>query len=307
MTDDAAMTSHDRNLSQNRTDDGTCNANTGGAATCAGDLLLDVRSIYKSFGDDHEHSGRNTVLAGASLGVPRGSLVTILGKSGTGKSVFLKCLAGIIRPDRGEVCFDGKPLNADDPDARAEFRRRCSYLFQSNALFDSLTALENVALPLEQTTRIPNQEIRKRCMEALRQLELDTSAGKYPGQLSGGMQKRLALARAIVTRPEIVLFDEPTAGLDPLRRNSVFEMITKYRRQFGFTAVVVTHDVPEALVASDRVALLDSGTMRFQGTPAEFSASQDPGVRAFRDSADALRHTLAALGGGAASLSGTAA
>ncbi|WP_081722157.1 ABC transporter ATP-binding protein [Geminisphaera colitermitum] len=252
--------------------------------------FLDVRQLHKSF-----DAGKNVVLSGASLTVPRGSLVTILGKSGTGKSVFLKCLAGIVRPDQGEICFEGRPLNADNPEARAEFRRRCSYQFQSNALFDSLTAYENVALPLEQTTRLPNREIRDRCLHALRQLELETSAHHFPSQLSGGMQKRLALARAIVTRPEIVLFDEPTAGLDPLRRNSVFEMIAKYRRQFGFTAVIVTHDIPEALVASDRVALLDDGTMRFQGTPAEFLASTDDAVHAFRDSADALRQTLAAL------------
>ncbi|HEY9250286.1 MAG TPA: ATP-binding cassette domain-containing protein, partial [Rariglobus sp.] len=127
------------------------------------ELFLDVRGVHKRFGE-------NVVLAGVDLAVPRGSVITVLGKSGTGKSVFLKCLAGIVRPDKGEICFDGQPLNAANASARAEFRRRCSYLFQSNALLDSLTALENVALPLEQTTQIPNREIRQRCLEALRQL-----------------------------------------------------------------------------------------------------------------------------------------
>jgi phospholipid/cholesterol/gamma-HCH transport system ATP-binding protein len=254
----------------------------------ATDLFLDVRGVHKRFGE-------NIVLAGVDLAVPRGSVITVLGKSGTGKSVFLKCLAGIVRPDGGKISFDGHALNAVNAAARAEFRRRCSYLFQSNALLDSLTVLENVALPLEQTTQLPNREIRERSIEALRQLELEKHRDRYPSQLSGGMQKRLALARAIVTRPELVLFDEPTAGLDPIRRNGVFEMIVKYQRQFGFTAVLVTHDLPEALAASDQVALLDGGRMHFQGTPEAFNLSPDATVRAFRDSAGALRDTIAAI------------
>lgn len=256
-------------------------------------MLLEVRGVTKRFGD-------LAVLTGVDLAVPRGRVVTVLGRSGTGKSVFLKCLAGIVRPDEGVILFEGKALDADVPAARAEFRRRCSFLFQSNALFDSLSVLENVALPLEQTTDLSTAEVRARSLEALRQLELDAHADRYPSQLSGGMQKRLALARAIVTRPELVLFDEPTAGLDPLRRNAVFEMIVKYQRQFGFTAVIVTHDVAEVLVISDHVALLDSGTTRFAGTPAAFAASTDPFVRDFRDSAAALSLSVAALRPGAA-------
>lgn len=250
--------------------------------------LLKIDGLHKCFGDQ-------VVLAGASLEVPRGRLVTVLGRSGAGKSVLLKCLAGVIHPDEGVITFDGKPLGGADSGARADFRRRSSVLFQSNALFDSLTALENVALPLEQTTRLTNKDVLERSMEALRQLELDAHASRYPGELSGGMQKRLALARAIVTQPELVLFDEPTAGLDPLRRNAVFTMIAKYQRQFHFTALVVTHDVPEALVASDQVALLDGGAMCFQGTPGEFSSSTHPVVAAFRDSEAALGTALASI------------
>ena len=211
-------------------------------ATSTPDLLLQVQGVHKRFGD-------NVVLAGADLDVPRGSVVTVMGRSGTGKSVFLKCLANVMPPDEGHICFDGQALDAGNARTRAEFRRRCSFLFQSNALFDSLSVLENVALPLEQTTDLGDKEIHERSLEALRQLELEKHHDRYPSQLSGGMQKRLALARAIVTRPELVLFDEPTAGLDPLRRNAVFLMIAKYQRQFGFTAVIVTHDVPEALIA----------------------------------------------------------
>ncbi len=254
----------------------------------ASDLLIKIEGLHKSFGD-------HSVLAGASLDVPRGRLVVVLGRSGAGKSVLLKCLVDVIEPDAGEIRFEGRPLVREDPASRAEFRRRCSFLFQSNALFDSLTALENVALPLEQTTDLTDQEIRQRSTEALRQLELEAHAHRYPGQLSGGMQKRLALARAIVTRPELLLFDEPTAGLDPLRRNAVFTMIAKYQRQFGFTALIVTHDVPEALATGDHVALLDGGRMCFQGTPADFSASTHPVVRDFRDSAAGLKNALASL------------
>ena len=252
------------------------------------DLLLRVEGLHKRFGGQ-------VVLAGIDLEVRRGNLFTVLGPSGAGKSVFLKCLAGIEPPDAGRITFDGRPLGAEEPAARAEFRRRCSFLFQSNALFDSLTALENVALPLEQTTDLPEREIRARSLEALRQLEIENHGDRYPGQLSGGTQKRLALARAIVPRPELVFFDEPTAGLDPRRRNAVFAMIAQYQRQFGFTALVVTHDVVEALIASDRVALLDQGRICFEGTPEEFSTSAHPVVCDFRDSAAALGSCLAAI------------
>ena len=252
--------------------------------TAATDALLEVNGLEKRF-DEH------VVLAGVSFHVQRGRVFTVLGPSGAGKSVLLKCLAGVEPPDAGEIRFDGRRLRPGD----ADFRRRCSFLFQSNALFDSLTALENVALPLEQTTDLRDREIRERSLAALRQLEIADFWQRYPSQLSGGMQKRLALARAIVTQPELVFFDEPTAGLDPLRRNAVFAMIAKYQRQFGFTALVVTHDVPEALVASDRVALLDHGRVAFEGTPDEFAASAEPVVRDFRDSVDSLSRSLAAI------------
>ncbi|MFA7344826.1 MAG: ATP-binding cassette domain-containing protein [Terrimicrobiaceae bacterium] len=252
------------------------------------DMLLRVENLGKRFGS-------HVVLAGVDIAVRRGSVFTVVGPSGAGKSVFLKCLADVLQPDAGEIRFDGRPLHPDDPAARREFRRRCSFLFQGNALFDSLTALENVALPLEQTTNLTDHEIRECSLEALRQLDLDNHVAHYPGQLSGGMQKRLALARAIVTRPELVFFDEPTAGLDPLRRNAVFTMIAQYQRRFGFTALVVTHDVAEALIASDRVALLDQGRICFEGTPSEFSASAHPVVCGFRDSPAALARSLAAI------------
>jgi phospholipid/cholesterol/gamma-HCH transport system ATP-binding protein len=236
--------------------------------------ILEVTGLRKEFGE-------HLVLNSVDLAVPRGSIVSIFGRSGTGKSVFLKCLAGLLAPDAGVVRFDSTSIG--------NIRSRCSYLFQSNALFDSLTALENVALPLEQTTRLATNDILQAAHEALKSLGLDKFAAHFPAQMSGGMQKRLALARALVTRPHLVLFDEPTAGLDPPGRAAVFEMIVEYRRQFDFTAVIVTHDVPEALAASDRVALLDEGRIHFEGTPSGFAASDDRIVKSFGDNNVAIR------------------
>ena len=255
--------------------------------------LLRVEGLRKAFG------GR-VVLRDVGFTVERGSIFTVLGPSGAGKSVLLKCLAGVEQPDGGTVWFESQPLDFRDRAMRESFRRRCSFLFQGNALFDSLTALQNVALPLEQTTPLSRGEIKRRAMEALRQLELDDHADSFPGTLSGGMQKRLALARAIVNRPEMVFFDEPTAGLDPLRRNAVFAMIAKYQAVFGFTALIVTHDVVEALAASSVVALLHQGEICFAGRPEEFAASGHPVVQSFRDSPAALRSTLDAMRRGGA-------
>jgi phospholipid/cholesterol/gamma-HCH transport system ATP-binding protein len=258
----------------------------------ARDALLGVEGLHKGF------SGR-PVLRGVHFAVARGNIFTVLGPSGAGKSVLLKCVAGVEEADRGRVLFEGRTLDFRDRAMRESFRSRCSFLFQGNALFDSLTALQNVALPLEQTTPQSRGEIRERATRALEQLELDEHAEKYPGQLSGGMQKRLALARAIVTNPEMVFFDEPTAGLDPLRRNAVFTMIAKYQRRFGFTAVIVTHDVVEALAVSSVVALLHQGEICFAGTPEEFAASAHPVVQSFRDSPQALRAAIDAARRGA--------
>jgi len=256
--------------------------------TSTATMLLEVEDLRKSFGEHH-------VLQGVGFAVEHGSVFTVLGPSGSGKSVLLKCLAGVEEADGGRVSFDGQPLDFRNRARRESFRRRSSFLFQGNALFDSLTAWQNVALPLEQTTRLGRTEIRQRAVQALRQLELEDYAEHYPGTLSGGMQKRLALARAIVTQPEMVFFDEPTAGLDPLRRNAVFTMIAKYQRKVGFTAVIVTHDVVEALAVSSRVALLYHGAICFEGTPEEFAGSPHPVVQSFRDSPAALRDTLAAV------------
>ncbi len=242
--------------------------------------LLEARDLCKAFGD-------HAVLQGVHLQVPRAQITCLLGRSGGGKSVLLKCLARLMPFDSGELHFDGCHLGNRESDLAA-FRRRCGFLFQGNALLDSLTALENVCLPLEQTTALPANEIRARAQAALEQLELGAFWQRHPGELSGGMQKRLALARALVSEPELLLFDEPTAGLDPLRRNAVFEMIVEQQQRRGFTAFIVTHDIQEALTIAHQVALLDGGRIVYAGGPDGFAQSQEPALCAFRDSQQSL-------------------
>jgi phospholipid/cholesterol/gamma-HCH transport system ATP-binding protein len=234
--------------------------------------FLEIRGVKKSF-------GAHQVLTGIDLQAERGSITTIMGKSGIGKSVLLKCIAGIYSPDAGEILIDGKPgvgARSRSPDAP-----RLSYLFQGNALFDSLTAMENVALPLLETTKTRPRKAREQVLALFELLDLGDVANQYPGEMSGGMQKRVALARALITQPQLILFDEPTTGLDPQRKNSVFTMIADYRRKFDFTAVIVSHDIPEVLFISDRVAWMDRGQIRFVGAPTELEQVRDPALLDF--------------------------
>lgn len=233
--------------------------------------FLEIKGVVKAF-------GTNRVLDGIDLRVERGSITTIMGKSGIGKSVLLKCIAGIHRPDAGQILIDGRSCRGTNCGGDGP---RLSYLFQSNALFDSLTAMENVALPLKETTRISRSAIRERVLNLFKQLDLGDVAGKYPSQISGGMQKRVAIARALITEPQLILVDEPTAGLDPQRKNSVFTMIADYRKRFDFTALMVSHDIPEALFVSDRVAWMDGGQIRFIGAPTDLELARDPALLEF--------------------------
>lgn len=245
--------------------------------------LLEVSHLRKSFGP-------RTVLEDVSFKVPAGSVVSILGRSGTGKSVLLKCIVGLLASDAGTVSYEGVSLK--EARQMKVLRQSASYVFQQNALFDSATVFENVRLPLQARGTGSPAEWDQRVHEVLARLELEEAAGRYPAELSGGMQKRLAVARALITRPQLVLFDEPTAGLDPLRRNAVFGMISKLQRESGFTAVVVTHDVPEALVVSSRILWLDAGLVKFDGPASEFAGSNDPAIREFRDNIESLRESL---------------
>jgi phospholipid/cholesterol/gamma-HCH transport system ATP-binding protein len=248
--------------------------------------LLELRSIQKSFGSKE-------VLKDVSFEVPQGGIVSILGRSGTGKSVLLRCVVGLYRPDHGQILYGGQDVA--EPGPRAALRQASSYVFQQNALFDTATVLENMLLPLQARGDLRPAEQLTKARELLRRMELEEAASRYPAQLSGGMQKRLAVARALVTDPAMVFFDEPTAGLDPIRRNAVFEMIARLQKERGFTAVVVTHDVQEALIVSSRIVWLDAGRVLFSGTAREFEAQNAPEFCEFRDNLESLRQSLRSL------------
>jgi phospholipid/cholesterol/gamma-HCH transport system ATP-binding protein len=237
-----------------------------------------------------KHFGTKQVLQDVSFEVPEGGLLSILGASGTGKSVLLRCIVGLLEADAGEVFFRNQSVQL--PPFRGPLRAASSYVFQHNALFDTATVLENLLVPLRARNGSDTPEHREKALTLLRRMELEEAAARYPAELSGGMQKRLAVARALVTDPELVFFDEPTAGLDPIRRNAVFEMILRLQRERRFTAILVTHDVREALIVSSRVVWLDSGRVALSGTPAEFEAQSDPQFRMFRDNLASLRDSV---------------
>jgi len=228
--------------------------------------LIELRNVTKRFGEI-------TVLDRVNLTVFEGDITTIIGKSGVGKSVLLKHIIGLLRPDEGEILFNGRQLKGMTRKEQRSFKRQISYMFQSNALFDSLTVFENIALPLREKTRLHEDAIRSRVLLQIDQMELSEVTYKYPSQISGGMQKRVALARALVIEPKIILFDEPTAGLDPLRKNAVLSMIAHHQRKIRFTAILVSHDIPDVLFVSSRVAIIDSRRIPFQGTPMELEQS----------------------------------
>ena len=236
--------------------------------------LIEFRDVHKTLGNTH-------VLRGTNLTIPRGQITTIIGKSGTGKSVFFKHVIGLLKPDSGEIICDGKPMSAMTRAALWKWRGKFSYMFQSMALFDSMNVYENVALPLEQGTTLSRSEIGKRVKERLRQLDLQGIDGKYPSELSGGMQKRVAMARALVTDPEIILFDEPTTGLDPIRKNAVHSMISEYQSKFGFTVMLVSHEIPDVFLITQKLAMLDEGKIIFEGPPEAIHDIDDPMIHEF--------------------------
>jgi phospholipid/cholesterol/gamma-HCH transport system ATP-binding protein len=241
--------------------------------------MIEYRDIHKAFD--------MPVLTGVSLRVETGECLSIVGPSGTGKSVLLKTTNGLLRPDRGDVFIDGESVGNADRRALERIRRKISYVFQHAALFDSMTVYENVCqgLPDDDPRRRRSPEVLRRVCEALEAVNLEPAhvINDLPAELSGGMRKRVGLARAIVGHPEIVLYDEPVTGLDPVNSAVVTLLITDILERLRVTSVVVTHDVEQALTISGRIALLDHGKLRFVGTPEEFQASQDPVVRAFAD------------------------
>ena len=239
---------------------------------------LQIRGLKKHFGE-------KKVLDGIDIDVAEAAVTTIIGKSGIGKSVLLKCISGLLEPDAGQIELNGQPMAANR--GTSEDGAHCfSYMFQNNALFDSLTAFDNIALPLHEATKLGSKEIREQVDDMLEQVELADSADRYPGELSGGMKKRVALARALITKPQIVLFDEPTTGLDPERKFGVFEMIADYRERFGFTALLVSHDIPEVFEISDKVAWLDEGLIKFFGEPKQLNEEAESALAGFLNKAN---------------------
>jgi len=225
------------------------------------------------------------VLAGLTLSVAKGERLSIVGPSGTGKSVLLKTTLGLITPDRGDVRIGGQSVFAARPAELRALRRKVGYVFQNAALFDSLTVYENVAqgLPDDEQRQLGERVVVDKVLAALREVNLEPERvfHKLPSQLSGGMRKRVGLARALIGEPEVVLYDEPVTGLDPVNSAAVERLIVQIAEHTGAASVVVTHDIEGALGISHRIALLEHGRLRFVGTPDEFRRSEDPLVRAF--------------------------
>ena len=231
--------------------------------------LIEFKDVTKRFGP-------RTILDRVNLQIYEGQVTTIIGLSGSGKSVLLKHIIGLLKPDEGTILFKGKPLATMKKKEKATSLAQISYMFQDNALFDSMTVYENIALPLREKTNLKKAEIDQRVMARIEQSELGDAADKYPSELSGGMQKRAALARALVTDPKIVLFDEPTSGQDPVRKNAILSMIAQYQRKFGFTAVLVSHEIPDVYFISNRILALYDRAIVFQGTPEELEKFDHP-------------------------------
>jgi phospholipid/cholesterol/gamma-HCH transport system ATP-binding protein len=197
-----------------------------------------------------------TILDKVDFKIYEGEVTTLIGLSGTGKSVTLKHIIGLLKPDEGQVLYRGKPIDQMSKKEWNAYIGSISYMFQNNALFDSMTIVENVALPLRQTTHMGKKEITEKAMAAIEQTELTEVFDKYPSELSGGMQKRAALARALVTDPSLVLFDEPTTGQDPIRKNAILGMVAEYQSRFGFTALLISHEIPDVYFISNRILAL---------------------------------------------------
>ncbi|HEV8533346.1 MAG TPA: ABC transporter ATP-binding protein [Methylomirabilota bacterium] len=236
--------------------------------------MIRIQGLRKSF-------GRQAVLNGVDLDVATGEIMIIIGRSGGGKSVLLKHLLGLMRPDAGAVLVDGVDITKLRGAALELVRRRYGVVFQGGALFDSMSVFDNVAFPLREKTKLKPAEIAQRVEQKLEQVGLQDMGDKNPAEISGGMRKRVAIARALVTEPEIVFFDEPTTGLDPILVNTIHHLIRDLHRKFRFTAVMVSHEIPEIFEIADRVAMLHDGIIVEAGDAASLQASPKPIVQQF--------------------------
>jgi phospholipid/cholesterol/gamma-HCH transport system ATP-binding protein len=250
--------------------------------------LIEFKDVTKRFGP-------RTILERVNLQIYEDQVTTLIGLSGSGKSVLLKHIVGLLKPDEGTILFRGKPLHQMKKKEIDAFLDQMSYMFQGNALFDSMTVYENVAIPIRETMKLSKPEIDRRVMARIEQAELGEAAQKYPSQISGGMRKRAALARALITDPQIVLFDEPTTGLDPVRKNAILSMIAQYHKKFGFTAILVSHEIPDIFFISNRILALYDRRIVFQGTPEELESFEHPFKDEVLKSIEGLQEELTGL------------
>ena len=225
--------------------------------------------------------GERTILDHVSVSIGKGETLVLMGLSGAGKSTLIRCIIGLLNPTEGEILINGRNvanLKGRELDA---LRRRIGMVFQSPALFDSLSIMDNVAFGLRENTKIPEAEIKERVRNALSIVGLYGTENQFPSELSGGMQKRASIARAIVTNPDLILYDEPTSGLDPIMSSVINGLVNNLKRKFNMTSIVVTHDLKSAYAIADKIILLYKGKFLLTGTPDEFRSSEDPVVRQF--------------------------
>jgi phospholipid/cholesterol/gamma-HCH transport system ATP-binding protein len=233
--------------------------------------LIDVRKRF----------GSQEILKGINLSIYEGKTTIIVGESGKGKSLILKHILGLVRPDKGKVLVEGKDINKIGRKDLKEIRAKFGVLFQNAALFDSMTVFDNVALPLRERTKASEEKIRAIVNEKLDLMDIEDSNDKYPAQLSGGMRKRVGLARALVLNPKIVFFDEPTTGLDVAKSNEIYRVFFKTQSKLGYTALIVSHDVPKIFKLADYVALLYDGVIQDCLPPEDFQTSENPFIKEF--------------------------
>jgi phospholipid/cholesterol/gamma-HCH transport system ATP-binding protein len=229
----------------------------------------------------HKRFVTQPVLQGVTLEIAAGELMIVIGRSGGGKSVLLRHMLGLVRPDQGRILIGGEDITTLRGRALDHVRERFGVVFQGGALFDSLTVFQNILFPIKEKTRLPKEKTVSRAREALAQVGLADMGHKFPAEISGGMRKRVAIARALVTEPQVVFLDEPTTGLDPILVNSIHHLILELHRKFNFTAVMVSHEIPEIFEIADRVAMLHDGVIIETGDARSLQASTNPLVQRF--------------------------
>jgi len=250
--------------------------------------LIQFKNVSKRF-------GQQVVLNDVNLTISEGEITTIIGMSGVGKSVLLKHIIGLTTPDSGKILYQGRDISNLSRVEKGGVKKKFSYMFQGTALFDSMTVYENIALPLKENKHLTENIIHQMVIDKMNQLDIRSMANKYPSELSGGMKKRIALARALITDPEIVLFDEPTTGLDPIRRNAVHSMISEYQQKLGFTGIIVSHEIPGIFYISQKLIMLHEGKIIFQGAVEEIQETSNPVVSQFVYGSENCHNTFTGL------------